>query len=253
MHIAGEGIMHRVSWLILIQVFVLLSPSHVWGMEKHEKRESNTHQDSSSKQTDQQKTSAKSDQVQQDKHAPTSSTFEAMFNSIIEMFKQRQEPPLVSRGNLCVLSPGVLGLSNEILGSQPLFLWQGKVEKIIVRDYETNNILWLKNNLEDINEIVYKGKSLKAGQSYIWEFINPHSRVRHEFTVMSKTKQKKILDKFESSMLSENTGISIDRIKLNEALFLTKENLWSDSLSSLYSINYSKKYFKKIASSLCDT
>lgn len=227
--------MHRLCWLILLQVFVLLSQSHVWGMEKHEKRESNTHQDSSSKQTDQQKTSAKSGQVQQDKHAPTSSTFEAMFNSIFEMFKQNQEPPLVSRGNLCVLSPGVLGKTNMIWSSQPLFLWRGEVSNLLVRDYDTDEIIWQRSDLTGKEQVAFEGKPLQSGQAYIWEASNAETTVRYEFEVMPSAERQLVAAELANVEKSQNSKLSQDHTDLTTAQYFGKKGLWSDVFQILYS------------------
>ncbi|BDM79647.1 hypothetical protein [Acaryochloris marina] len=227
--------MHRVSWLILLQVLVLASPSHVWGMEKQEKREPITHQDSSSKQTDQQKTSAKSGQVKKDKHVPTSSTFEAVFNSIFEMFKQRPEPSLVGRGNLCLISPGVLGQTNVIWSSQPLFLWRGEVSNLLVRDYDTDEVIWQRSDLTGKEQVAFDGKPLQSGQAYIWEASNSETTVRYEFEVMPSAERQLIAAELAKVKKSQNPKLSQKHTDLNSAQYFGEKGLWSDVFQILYS------------------
>ena len=227
--------MHRMSLLILIQLLVLLYPSHAWGMEKHEKRESNTHQDSSSKQKDKQKTSAKSGQVQQEGHFPASSSIEAMFNSIFEIFKQRQEPPLVSRGNLCFLSPGVLGKTNLIWSSKPLFLWQGKVSKLVVRDYDTDEVIWQKSSLAGKEQVAFDGKPLQPGQAYIWEASNAGTTVRYEFRVMNSLDREKVIRNLKDIIRLDSSSFSEESKLAMQIHYLIDEKLYSDALSTLVS------------------
>lgn len=257
MHIAEEGIMHRVSWLILLQVFVLLSPSHVWGMEKQEKRESITHKDSNPNQTDHQKKSAKSGQAKQDKHAPTSSTIEAMFNSIFEMFKQHQEPPLVSRGNLCVLSPGVLGKTNMIWSSQPLFLWRGEVSNLLVRDYDTDEIIWQRSDLTGKEQVAFNGEPLQSGQAYIWEASNAEIAVRYEFVVKPSAERQLIAAELANDENLQNSKLSRDHSVLTTAQYFGKKGLWSDLFQVLYSTDGSSvdmnQYLDFLSDFICKT
>ncbi|WP_396149717.1 hypothetical protein [Acaryochloris sp. CCMEE 5410] len=228
-----------MSLLILFQVLVMLSPSHVWGMEKQEKRESITHQDSRSKQTYQQKTSAKSGQVKQDKDTPISSTIEAMFNSILEIFKQHQEPPLVSRGNLCTISPGILGKTNIIWSNQPLFLWRGEVTKLLVRDYETDEVLWQNSGLEDRDHLVYNGKPLIPGKAYIWEATNTNTTIRYEFKVMKPKERQQVIYELEKMSSLENLKKPNLSNLFRKIQYLGERGLISDVLQVLYAYNFS--------------
>lgn len=248
MYIAGEGNMHRVSWLILLQVCLIVAPLNVWGMDKHKERESVTHQDSSSKQKDKQRTSTTSVQSKQKSEA---STIEAMFKSFLDIFKQRQEPPLVSRGSLCAISPGILGKTNEIWSYRPLFLWEGEVTKIIVRDYNSDEIIWEKSILADNQNAIYSGINLKPGNTYIWELSSNSSSTRNEFDILPlNSQQRSEIDLFWDNQQSQSLTL-----KLKKAIFLGKQGLWSDALQIIYSVDNSalfiKPKLKEIFSDLC--
>jgi len=65
---------------------------------------------------------------------------DAGLEQVLEAFRRRRSPwQGISRGDgqLCAVSPGVIGDENMIWSDRPFFIWQGNARTIQVLDFST--------------------------------------------------------------------------------------------------------------------
>ncbi|NEQ83597.1 MAG: DUF928 domain-containing protein [Moorea sp. SIO2I5] len=147
---------------------------------------------------------------------------------------------------LCMLTPGQLpdrdGNSNhkgslEIWSEQPLFLWQGEMKGIEVRDYRTNQQLWEQPLEPTTTSIVYQGKPLQPGKDYFWRNTIPLDELptKKSFRLMDDEKRNQVtteLNELESKLKAKDA--TADQIALERVNYFINKQLWSDALREIY-------------------
>ncbi|NEP37561.1 hypothetical protein [Moorena sp. SIO3B2] len=155
--------------------------------------------------------------------------------------------------NLCMLIPGQLpdrdlnseqngsleiqNGSLEIWSEQPLFLWQGKMKGIEVREMRTNQQLWEQPLEPTTTSILYQGKPLQPGKAYYWRNTIPLEELptKRSFRLMDDEKRNQIttdLNELESNLKAEDA--SADKIALKRINYFIDKQLWSDALREIY-------------------
>lgn len=232
----GVKVVRKYRWIYLLAFILLLSVSRVWAKPA---------QDSSSQwnlsqrvQTGQRSSPRASSSKQV---APTQKNPKPRPSAILEsLFRQlvRSERPLGSRSNLCAITPGLLGKTDTIWHDHPLFSWKGSVEQVIVRSYDTGEVLWQQKVADQTQNLAYTGASLKPGQVYEWEMLSDSTtKARFTFMVMPAPDREQFmaeLKNLEAQLQAE--GASPSRIALARAELFAQQGLWSDTLQSLYSV-----------------
>ncbi|NEP37613.1 hypothetical protein [Moorena sp. SIO3B2] len=147
---------------------------------------------------------------------------------------------------LCMLTPGQLPDrdpnsnhkgSLEIWSEQPLFLWQGEMKGIEVREYRTEKQLWEQPLEPTTNSILYQGEPLKPGKDYYWRNTIPLEQLptKRSFRLMDDEKRNQIttdLNELESNLKAEDA--SADKIALKRINYFINKQLWSDALREIY-------------------
>ncbi|OLT61664.1 hypothetical protein [Moorena bouillonii] len=158
--------------------------------------------------------------------------------------RSRSEHPIEQ--TLCMLTPGQLsdrdGNSNhkgslEIWSEQPLFLWQGEMKGIEVREMRTNQQLWEQSLEPTTTSIVYQGKPLQPGKAYFWRNTIPLNELptKRIFRLMNDEKRNQItadLTALESNLKAQDA--SADQIALKRINYFINKQLWSDALREIY-------------------
>ncbi|WP_424094647.1 hypothetical protein [Moorena producens] len=148
--------------------------------------------------------------------------------------------------NVCMLTPGQLsdrdGNSNhkgslEIWSEQPLFLWQGEMKGIEVREMRTNQQLWEQPLEPTTTSIVYQGKPLQAGKAYFWRNTIPLEELptKISFRLMNDEKRNQVtadLTALESKLKAKDA--TADQIALKRINYFMDKQLWSDALREIY-------------------
>ncbi len=188
----------------------------------------------------------KSEPISASRSRDRSSILEAIWKLL--RAKREQEPALSSRSNICEITPGLLGEVNVIYSDRPLFLWQGKVPSLEIYLYtpfsleREQEILWSQTVGSDVQKVLYTGKALEVGQIYDWEIVvNPQSnRRRISFQVMAGEKRDRIRSELEQ-LETELTisGATASEITLARANYFAQQDLWSDALQELFSLENS--------------
>lgn len=157
------------------------------------------------------------------------------------LFKQlvHDERPLGSRGNLCAMTPGLLGETDTIWSDRPFFLWQGKAEQVTLRSYETGKVLWQQTISSQEQSLPYSGAVLKPGQVYVWEVASASAaESQSTFAIMPAQERDRMtteLQNLEAQRQAERTVPAM--IALERAQYFGERGLWSDALQTLYAVD----------------
>ena len=146
---------------------------------------------------------------------------------------------------LCMISPGKLKDPNGnrgnlvVWGTQPVFLWQGEITGIEVRHIRSNKLIWSQTLKPTTRSIIYQGEPLQPGEAYIWLAILPDEQLpnRQSFRIMKAEKRDSIstdLKELESKPKAEDANS--EEIILARVEYFAKQELWSDVLRELYSV-----------------
>jgi hypothetical protein len=103
---------------------------------------------------------------------------------------------------VCMVSPDAPSETRIVWSDRPLFLWQGKVNKIAVRRQGSNTYLW-SQTVTGTESATYNGKPLQPGQTYDWK-VNDNMFV--PFRVMQAQPRKQIAEELkalEDQLLSQ--------------------------------------------------
>ena len=152
--------------------------------------------------------------------------------------KKKQRP--ISRGELCLVSP-----NGKIYSNNPMFLWQGKLNKIAVAKLPSRNDFWDLENIGHDNLAIYSGEeALQPGKKYQWKaFLGDHPSLFANFQMMNAQERQKITDELKAlEQRLQNQGADEKTVALEKADFFAKKELWSDVLQQVYSVpNLSKE------------
>lgn len=161
---------------------------------------------------------------------------------------RRKKVPGGGRGpevTICAIAPGRLDSTKlgiqEIWSVQPLFLWDiqgGTVQQIELLDRD-EQVFWSQKIPTGQTKVIYDGKALQPGQSYIWRLSHsPTSEISYyQFKVMEIQKRDRItkeLAQLEKQL--EKQQAPAEKIALEKANYFAQQELWSDALREIYSI-----------------
>lgn len=232
----GVKAVRKHRWIYLLPFILLLSVPKVWA--KPAQDHSSQWTLSQRVQTGNQRSSPRSSDSKPvaatQKHSK--SRLGAILDSLLKQLF-RDERPLGSRSNLCVMTPGLLGQTDTIWHDRPLFSWKGRVEQVKVRSYDTGEVLWQQRIADQRQTLPYTGASLRPGQVYEWEMLSDSTtKARFTFMVMSAPDREDFMAELTNleAQLQAN-GASPSIIALEQAQLFAQRGLWSDTLQTLYS------------------
>ena len=203
----------------------------------------------------------------EDKSKPNSDSRTRDRSSILESIwkllraKREREPALSSRSNICEIAPGLLGEVNVVYSDRPLFLWQGKVSSLEIHLYtpfsleKEQEILWSQTVESQSQQVLYTGKALEPGQIYDWEIVvAPESnRRRISFQVMEKNKREQISGELEQLKTDLTiSGATTEEITLTRANYFAQQDLWSDALQEIFSLENSSTILSRNAQEIIE-
>lgn len=154
---------------------------------------------------------------------------------------QPPKPPgaATARGTFCGISPQSLALDIETWSDRPLFVWQGEIGKIEVRSGNFENVLWQQTVAAADNQAAYAGEALQPGQIYIWAIFNRQNNLMLTvpFKVMEAQERERVqleLQSLEQDL--KGNGAAAEDIALQRANYFAQQQLWSDALQEVYSV-----------------
>lgn len=159
----------------------------------------------------------------------------SILDSLMTMFRARQprREGIRRSGELCPISPGLVE-SDRIWSNQPLFLWQGTVNQILLKEFESGKVLWNQDVEPTVQQIRYDGEALEPGL-YQWEVFDATGTGKsYVFELIGGDQREQITDGLQQL---ETTGDTAEDMALAQAEFFAQQGLWSDAFQVLYSID----------------
>jgi hypothetical protein len=200
-------------------------------------------------------------------HAQTTQRKQTSFwERIAQIILREPEPPIKPRKGgsrpiemLCMVSPDAPQQTRIVWSDRPLFVWQGNVKKIAIRQQGKEEEMWNPNVL-GTKHISYTGTPLQPGQTYQWlvypNTSSPISPTFVSFQVMEAPQRNQItneLTKLEAQLKAK--GAAEETIAEKKAKFFAEKNLWSDFMQQAYSVKNPSpellKLTKDIPKQLC--
>lgn len=160
--------------------------------------------------------------------------------------QRRPRRRLGGRGNICVVSPGLLEQQNVIWSDRPLFVWNAPPEvtmqQLEVID-QTQRLIWEKSLAATEQTAQYEGQPLQPGQFYTWRLYwrvqNAQYSADYTFQLMEADQRNQITADLQSiTRQLPAPQPSTEAIASQQVNYLLNrsEPLWSDALQVLYSI-----------------
>lgn len=154
--------------------------------------------------------------------------------------RRKQDPPLGSRGDICLISPTLTRqVSLPVLWrKKPLFVWQGQVGRVEVYDKETQTLMWRQLTSVIGKQIEYQGKPLQVGKVYeLWTFTAPTSQQAQRqipFQIMAE-KQREQIDQ-DLIELEKKTGSIPISLTIQRADYWIATGLWEEAIAEIYQV-----------------
>ncbi|MBG1271365.1 DUF928 domain-containing protein [Nostoc sp. WHI] len=180
---------------------------------------------------------------------PTQKKQSQSFISWISQAIFKKEPPIQPRkggsrptvrnpDDICMISPDKPKTTRIVWSDRPLFIWQGQVKKIVVLNKNTGK-KWTQAVTETQNISTYTAdKPLQPGETYEWEVsYGANLSLNVNFQVMEGQQRDRItadLQNLEKQLKAENKDT--EAIALAKAKYFAENQLWSDVLQQVYSI-----------------
>lgn len=164
---------------------------------------------------------------------------------LLEAKIEGEETPLTSRSRICEITPGLLGQTNLVYSDRPFFLWKGEIDNLEVNLYSPFNfdveqeIIWSKAIDDSSRNTLYTGEALQPGKIYDWEIVTDSQvkRRRISFQIINGRERDRIsgeLARLETNLTT--SGATKEEIILAKAQYFAEQDLWSDSLQQLHSL-----------------
>lgn len=167
-----------------------------------------------------------------------------------DLFNQSDEDPPVNMkdgttrsGSLCLVSPGLIEVKGKIWNTRPIFIWQGKLNRIEIRPAKSDQVLWTFDIQENEEIVDYTGEELEPGDTYYWRVFDSTSSadsfptIRITFRIMDIKEHEAItqdLAKLDKDLKKE--GATKEAIAFARVKFFAERNLWSDALSEVFKV-----------------
>jgi Domain of Unknown Function (DUF928) len=168
------------------------------------------------------------------------STATASIDSFMQTFiRRRSKTPGISRsGGICPISPGLVE-TDQVWSDRPLFIWQGAVAQIQLRQLGSREVLWSQAIDPQSRSVAYSGAALQPGQIYQWELVGEaNANTSSVFQVMVADQRLPIATHLqELEARSQASSQSQEAIAIQQAQYFLDQNLWSDALQALYAID----------------
>lgn len=171
----------------------------------------------------------------------------SILDSMMSAFRGRQprREGIRRSGELCPMSPGLVG-TDQVWNDRPLFMWQGTVTQVTLKDFESGEELWNQPIDSTAQQIVYTGSALLPGL-YQWELSNPAgSSSSFIFEIIGGNQRQQITDRLRE-LESQISNKTTEEKALATADYFMQQGLWSDAFQALYSISNPSTEVKQAA------
>jgi len=163
-----------------------------------------------------------------------------------DLLNRKEDPPLGSRGQLCLITPENQENLVTLWHNRPVFVWQGKIGGIGIRQANSDQIIWRQpiaaSDTESVNRVAYTGDPLEPGQTYHWVIFDQaedSQPIRFiPFTILNGKQRDRIRVRLIilAAQLKEK-GATTEEMALERANYFSKQQLWSDALQEVYRLD----------------
>ena len=159
---------------------------------------------------------------------------------------EERDPPTISRGGVCLVTPTNIGESQAIWHDRPVFVWRGAIAQIKVIDAATAAILWEYSPALRETQATYAGDPLQANRRYRWQVFtasNPTTPQRSfEFEILPTVMRSLITNGLNAAEHSAaNTAdFSLKGVVQQAAAraqYFVNHDLEADAIQALFSVN----------------
>lgn len=160
----------------------------------------------------------------------------SILDSIMSAFRGRQprREGIRRSGEVCPMSPGLVE-TDQVWNDRPLFMWQGTVDQIVLKNFESGEELWSQPVRSTAQQIAYTGAALPPGL-YQWEVSNAVSSSSFVFEIIGGNQRQQIADSLRE-LESQTSNKTAEEKALAKADYFRQQGLWSDVFQMLYSIS----------------
>lgn len=129
----------------------------------------------------------------------------------------------------------------KVWDSQPLFVWRGSPEMVVVRHFDTQQLLWEAPQSPGDRWILYAGEPLKAGERYVWQLRSGdtlHDEVLFEVATVSE--QQKIQADLAAlaQQLQQDGTMTPEQLALHRAEYFRQLQYGADALREVYQLEH---------------
>ncbi|MEM8504531.1 MAG: hypothetical protein AAF716_15415 [Cyanobacteria bacterium P01_D01_bin.1] len=174
--------------------------------------------------------------------AVTAQTIESNAPSSLRGFFKRifrddewEDPPTISRGELCLLTPARPGQEIIVWHQNPVFVWRGEIARMEVVDGVTDAVVWEYEPSPEQISVAYAGETLRAGRSYLWrvydDIESTSPTIFPPFAVMSSIRRQ---------LIANGLAVAESKVEADSAIARTEyfalRGMPTDALQSLFLI-----------------
>jgi Domain of Unknown Function (DUF928) len=160
-------------------------------------------------------------------------------DAFMQIFNQRRrQREGIRRSGFCVLSPSVIE-TDIIWSDQPLFLWRGAANQITLAKFGSSEPFWSQAIEPQTQQVCYSGEALQPGEIYQWRLLGDSgTETSLIFQVMELAQRSQIEIQLQMMATQQpSSDVGLEAIALQQVQYFADQNLWSDALQLLYSIN----------------
>ena len=159
---------------------------------------------------------------------------------------EERDPPTISRGGVCLVTPTDIGGSNAIWHDQPVFVWQGAIAQLRVIDATTESVLWEYNPSLRETQATYLGEPLQASRRYRWQVFTASNSTApartFEFAILPAATRWLVANGLNAAehSASDTVGASLkDPVQgaAARARYFANRDLEADAIQTLFSVD----------------
>ncbi|MBH8562822.1 DUF928 domain-containing protein [Nostoc sp. CENA67] len=129
----------------------------------------------------------------------------------------------------------------EIWSVNPVFIWYSKrsnIKQIELLQAQSKEVLWSQKIKPGQTSIIYNGKPLQPGETYLWKLYVPFAvEQTPKFKILELAERNKItneLQQLEAQIKSQ--GANAESITLKRANYFAEKGMWTDALQEIYAV-----------------
>ncbi|NES22895.1 MAG: CHASE2 domain-containing protein, partial [Symploca sp. SIO3E6] len=161
-----------------------------------------------------------------------------------------------SRGEFCSISPEKP--SDKIWHTSPVFVWRGRVKRIELRHFSSNELIWSHQVTEFENSqrhALYTGTPLEPGEEYTYgldyETIDEGKTIPDSiepiYLKVMDAQERLSIEAELTALEGSAKALSNEELARQRAMYFAEKKLWSDAVTEIFSVsNPSLKWTQEI-------